>query len=105
MRILLTNDDGIHARGLRALIEVFSGVHTVYVCAPDQERSAASHSATLAAPLRAKPLDMPGVARAWAVNGTVGIGLQDAAAIYKRPHGTFGGCGVLHTIGMVVAGA
>ena len=42
---------------------------------------------------------------AWAVNGTVGIGLQDAATIYKRPHGTFGGCGVLHTIGMVVAGA
>ena len=70
MRVLLTNDDGIHAPGLRALIEAFSGAHTVYVCAPDRERSAASHSATMATPLRAKPLDMPGVARAWAVNGT-----------------------------------
>ena len=70
MRVLLTNDDGIHAPGLQALIEAFSGAHAVYVCAPDRERSAASHSATMATPLRANPLNMPGVARAWAVDGT-----------------------------------
>ena len=70
MRVLLTNDDGIHAPGLRALVEAFSGAHTVYVCAPDRERSAASHSVSMANPLHAKPLNMPGAARAWAVDGT-----------------------------------
>ncbi|MBQ6346578.1 MAG: 5'/3'-nucleotidase SurE [Clostridia bacterium] len=71
MHILLTNDDGIFAPGLRALIEAFSGAgHTVYVCAPDRERSAASHSSMLAYPLHAMPIDMPGAARAWALDGT-----------------------------------
>ena len=69
MHILLTNDDGIFAPGLKALVEAFSGAgHTVYVCAPDRERSAASHSATFAQPLHATPVAMPGAAMAWAVD-------------------------------------
>ena len=71
MRILVTNDDGIFAPGLRALVEAFSGAgHTVYVCAPDRERSCISHAATLNAPLHAEPRDIPGAALAWAVDGT-----------------------------------
>lgn len=71
MRILLTNDDGILAPGLRALAEAFSGAgHTVYVCAPSRERSGASHSSMIALPLRAKPMDVPGAAMAWAVDST-----------------------------------
>lgn len=71
MRVLLTNDDGIFAPGLAALVEAFSQAgHAVYVCAPDRERSAASHSVTLARPLRAEPMELPGAARAWAVDGT-----------------------------------
>ena len=48
MNVLLINDDGIFAPGLRALGEAFAATgHAVYVCAPDRERSAASHSATM----------------------------------------------------------
>ena len=54
MRILFTNDDGIHAPGLRALVDVFTAAgHRAFVCAPDRERSAASHSGTFNRPLHA----------------------------------------------------
>ena len=69
MRILFTNDDGIFAPGLLTLVSAFSRAgHTAFVCAPDRERSAVGHGVTLDA-LRVKPLDMPGAARAWAVDG------------------------------------
>ena len=53
MNILISNDDGIHARGLRVLAEALSSLGEVWVVAPDRERSAASHSLTLNRPLRA----------------------------------------------------
>ena len=71
MHILLTNDDGIFAPGIRALAEVFSGAgHRVSVCAPDRERSAASHSATIGRPLHAREIEYACAERAWAVDGT-----------------------------------
>lgn len=71
MQVLLTNDDGIFAPGLRALGEVFNAAgHRVYVCAPDRERSAASHSVTLSRPLHARPVALDWAERAWAVDGT-----------------------------------
>ena len=71
MRILLTNDDGVFAPGIRALAEAFSAAgHGVYVCAPDRERSAASHSVTIGKPLHAREVDFPGAIRSWAVDGT-----------------------------------
>ena len=71
MKVLLTNDDGIFAPGIRALGEAFTAAgHRVSVCAPDRERSAASHSVTIGAPLYAveRPLDW--AERAWAADGT-----------------------------------
>ncbi len=47
MRILLTNDDGIEAEGLRVLFDVFSRYHDTYVIAPDRERSACSNKFTI----------------------------------------------------------
>ena len=52
MNIMVTNDDGIHAVGIRALAEAMSALGTVTVVAPDRERSAAGHSLTLHSPLR-----------------------------------------------------
>ena len=70
MHILLTNDDGIFAPGIRALCEAANTAgHTVSVCAPDVERSAASHSITLRRGMRARPVELPGAAAAWAVDG------------------------------------
>lgn len=53
MKILLTNDDGVHAPGLAALIKSVSEVAQVVVVAPDREQSAVSHALTLHHPLRA----------------------------------------------------
>ena len=51
MRILLTNDDGIYAPGLRALRSELLKIGTVTVVAPATEQSAAGHSVTLLTPL------------------------------------------------------
>lgn len=47
MKILLTNDDGIHAEGLGALFTVLSHYHEVYALAPDREQSGCSNSFTI----------------------------------------------------------
>jgi 5'/3'-nucleotidase len=52
-KLLLSNDDGILARGLGVLAEVCATVGQVTVVAPDREQSATSHSLTLHRPLRA----------------------------------------------------
>src|SRR3982751_3687647 len=65
-RILLTNDDGIHSDGLIKLEEALKQLGDVYVVAPASEMSGASHSLTLARPLRIRQLDE----RHWTVDGT-----------------------------------
>ena len=64
--ILVSNDDGIHSEGYRALSDALKSLGDVVVVAPDRERSAVSHSLTLHRPLRVEEIG-PG----WfAVNGT-----------------------------------
>jgi len=53
-KILITNDDGIYARGIKALITGLAGLADLTVVAPDREQSASSHSLTLMNPLRIK---------------------------------------------------
>lgn len=53
MNILLTNDDGIEARGINILAEHLSE-HNLWIVAPDRERSGFSHSITLRDPVRMK---------------------------------------------------
>lgn len=65
-RILLTNDDGIHSDGLIKLEEALREVGDVYTVAPASEMSGASHSLTLARPLRIRRIDD----RHWTVDGT-----------------------------------
>jgi 5'-nucleotidase len=50
--ILVSNDDGVHAPGLKALVEGLAPLGRVVVVAPDRERSGVSHSLTLHRPLR-----------------------------------------------------
>ena len=71
MKILISNDDGIFAPGLMALVRAFSAAgHAVYVAAPDSQRSAASHSMTLFQPLTARARAVEGAEKAWAIDGT-----------------------------------
>ncbi len=55
--ILVSNDDGVYSDGIRILAKVLKGLGKVTIVAPDQERSAASHSLTLHRPLRVKKLE------------------------------------------------
>jgi 5'-nucleotidase len=64
--ILVTNDDGIHAPGLRALAKELSEIGTVTVVAPSQERSAAAQSLTLRQPIYCEQI----AEREFAVEGT-----------------------------------
>ncbi len=50
--ILITNDDGVNAKGLRALYEVAAEFGDVIVMAPDHNRSGVSHSITSSRPIR-----------------------------------------------------
>ncbi len=66
MRILVTNDDGIHSPGLTALAKALSKVGEIWVVAPDRERTAAAHAVTLHKPLRVQQCGT----RVYAVSGT-----------------------------------
>lgn len=72
MKLLLSNDDGIFADGIRALAQALHQDHEVYVSAPDIERSAVSRSMTLFSPLRARKATISGLddVAAYAVSGT-----------------------------------
>jgi 5'-nucleotidase len=67
MRILLTNDDGIHAPGLAVLERIAARLSDdIWICAPTEEQSGAGHSLTLTRPVRLKQHD----ARRFSVSGT-----------------------------------
>jgi 5'-nucleotidase len=71
--ILISNDDGIDAPGLRALVWALDGLGDLYVVAPATEQSAVGHSITIRDPVRAHttPFEGPsGPIPAWAVKGT-----------------------------------
>ena len=75
-RILVTNDDGIHAPGLQVLFQVCRKLGEAIIIAPEHDNSAASHSLTMNRPLRVKQLGE----NVFAINGTptdcitIGIG-------------------------------
>ena len=56
MKILVSNDDGIHAPGIIALADSMAKIGDVVVIAPDRNRSGASNSLTLSRPLRVRDL-------------------------------------------------
>jgi len=78
MRILITNDDGVHAEGLAVLEKIAAALSDdVWVCAPETEQSGASRSLTLADPLRVRCIGE----RRFAILGTptdcVMLGVQE----------------------------
>lgn len=66
VKMLITNDDGVHSEGIRALAEALKALGQVTVVAPIQEASAIGHALTLRRPLRVETIQ-PGV---FAVDGT-----------------------------------
>lgn len=83
MHFLLTNDDGIHARGLRALHAALSEVAECIVVAPEREQSAVGHAITLTRPLMVRQVRENDAFSGFAVTGTpadcVKIGIKELA--------------------------
>ncbi len=70
LNILVANDDGIQAEGIRHLVGALSKVANVYVCAPDSQRSAAGHGMTLGKPMSAVEVEYKNAKKAYAISGT-----------------------------------
>lgn len=67
LRILVTNDDGVHAPGLKVLEKIARKLSKdVWVVAPEEEQSGSAHSLSLANPLRVRKMN----AKRYAVRGT-----------------------------------
>ena len=81
MRILLTNDDGIHAPGLLALERELRDDFEIHIVAPETEMSAVGHAITLNSPLKVQDVYKNGTFYGYAVTGTpadcVKIALQE----------------------------
>ena len=70
MRFLLTNDDGIYARGLSALYRELSRDADCLIVAPEVEQSAVGHAITISRPLMVRRAEKNGRFRGYAVAGT-----------------------------------
>lgn len=86
IRILITNDDGINAEGLKVLEKIAHSVSDdVWVVAPEQEQSGAAHSLTLHLPVRVRKIE----AKRFAVSGTptdcVLLALKEIIPMKKKP--------------------
>lgn len=82
MNILLANDDGINAPGIRALVDELKDDYQVFVCAPHEQCSAKSHHVDyFFSDVYAEKREIPGAKEAWAVEG------NPADAVYLGLHG------------------
>ncbi|ACV62241.1 stationary-phase survival protein SurE [Desulfofarcimen acetoxidans DSM 771] len=70
MRLLLSNDDGINAKGIKTLAERLSKTAEVFVVAPDRERSSTGHGITVYRPLMVTEMHLCKDVVAWSISGT-----------------------------------
>lgn len=71
MRLLLTNDDGVNAKGLITLAKELEKYYEVTIVAPSNQRSACGHSITITEPLVVKEVELEGIkSKAYSVSGT-----------------------------------
>jgi 5'-nucleotidase len=87
MRILVSNDDGIHAPGIRALYDAVKDLGDVHVVAPEAERSAVGHAITLTDPIKTRAIQRDGAFFGRAVDGTPAdcVKLAVYALLEKKP--------------------
>lgn len=114
--IMLTNDDGIQAKGIRFLVETVKDLGDIYVVAPDEPRSGMASAITTEIPLRLNRHDDFHGAQMWSVSGNpvdcVKLGLfkvlprRPALILSGINHGSNSGNSVLYsgTMGAVIEG-
>ncbi len=70
MNILVANDDGIQARGIKELVKALSQIAKVYVCAPESQRSASGHGITVSKPITIEEAEFENAEYALKISGT-----------------------------------
>ena len=70
MNILVSNDDGIQAQGIKELVKALSKEANVYVSAPASQRSASSHALSVNDKITMKKVDFDYATMAFEVSGT-----------------------------------
>ncbi len=70
MKILISNDDGFFAPGIKALIDILKDEHELYVVAPQEQQSAMSHALTMHYPVRVREVPGEEYVYGLAVDGT-----------------------------------
>ena len=84
MNILVVNDDGIEAEGIKKLVEALSGVANVYVCAPHTQRSSTGHGISINHPVRFDRVPFPGAKIAFSLEGLPADCVKMGMAMFKE---------------------
>lgn len=85
MRILITNDDGVQAEGIKALAREFERDNEIFIVAPDKQRSAAGHSITISRPIIVREVKLGGItSKAFEIDGTPADCVRIGAGILSK---------------------
>ena len=106
--ILITNDDGITAPGIRSLVEAVKDLGNVIVVAPDKAQSGMGHAITIGQPLRMNKVDLFDGIEAWQVSGTPVdcVKLAVDKILHRKPDICLSGInhGANHSINVIYSG-
>ncbi len=106
--ILITNDDGIAAPGIRALVEGVKHLGTIVVVAPDSAQSGMGHAITINQPLRINKVDLFGDIEAYSCSGTPVdcVKLAVDKILHRKPDICLSGInhGANHSINVIYSG-
>lgn len=84
MNILIANDDGINARGIKELVNALSAEADIYVCAPESQRSASGHGITVSKPVIAEEVPFENAKLAYSLSGTPADCVKLGLKIYEE---------------------
>ncbi len=106
--ILITNDDGITAPGIRALVEAVKDIGEVVVVAPDSPQSGMGHAITIGDPLRLNKVDVFEGVNSWQCSGTPAdcVKLARDKILHRKPDLCLSGInhGANHSINVIYSG-
>jgi 5'-nucleotidase len=106
--ILITNDDGITAPGIRSLVEAVKHLGKVVVVAPDKPQSGMGHAVTIGTPLRMNKIDLFEGVESWQTSGTPVdcVKLAVDKILHQKPDLCLSGInhGANHSINVIYSG-
>jgi 5'-nucleotidase len=106
--ILITNDDGVTAPGIRSLVEAVKDLGKIVVVAPDKPQSGMGHAITIGFPLRLQKVDLQEGVEAWQCSGTPVdcVKLAVDKILHRKPDICLSGInhGANHSINVIYSG-